>query len=210
MRVLIISAALGTKHTKQISGQINHDVDFIFYNDDNFPKRTSSFTPRMNAKILKMLGWMLNPGYDYYIWMDSNFSVSRNDAVSWFINSIGSHDALFFKHPQRSSILKEAQFMVSQVEKGDAYLAGRINGEPVLEQAEAYCKKDGYVDDLLIAASSFCYKATEGIKDMLRDWYFHTCVYSIRDQISLPYVLRKHKIDFKLIEENVFGLKYLK
>jgi TOD1/MUCI70, glycosyltransferase-like domain len=210
MRILVVSALIGTNKSKSISKQEGHDVEFIFYNNANFPIRTASFTPRMNSKIPKMLAWMLNPGYDYYIWMDSNFSMHRNDSVQWFIENIGHAHALFFNHPQRSSIMDEAKFMVSRAEQGDTYLTGRIDGEPVLDQAELYCAEDWFEDDLLIAASSFCYRPSKQMKEFLRDWYFHTCVFSIRDQISLPYLIKKHSIDFKLINENVFGLKYLK
>lgn len=210
MRILVISASLGTTAEKTITKQEGYVVDFVFYNDNNFPKRTASFTPRMNAKILKMLAWMTNPGYDYYLWMDSNFSISRNDVIKWFMNNIGDSDALFFKHPERSSINSEALFMRDRAKAGDSYLIGRIDGEPIVEQALRYIEAEGYNDSLLIAASSFFYKNTERMRAALKEWYFETCIGSIRDQLSLPYVLKEFDIDFKLMEENVFNLKYLK
>ena len=209
MKVLVISAAIGSKSTKSISEQSGHDVDFVFYNDDNYQLRKLSFTPRMNAKTFKMLAWELHPGYDMYIWMDSYFSMNRNDAVDWFVEKIGRKEALFFNHPNRSSIMDEANYMESEAARGNQHLKNRVDGEPVLKQVGMYLRK-GYVDDLLIAASSFCYKPTDAVKMALKDWYLNVCLYSIRDQISLPYVLKQHKINFELINENVFELRYLK
>lgn len=211
-KVLVISAALGSTQTKVIAKQKDFNVDFAFYNDDNFHKRSASFTPRMNAKLLKMLGWKYNPGYDYYIWMDSYFNMTRPDTVKWFIESMGDKDALFFKHPSRNSIIDEAKFMESKVAEGDTYLKNRIKGEPVLDQAKTYCAEDKFKDSFLIAASAFCYssKLVSHPYNVMEEWFFNVCTGSIRDQISLPYVLQKFGVNFKLIEENVFALKYLK
>lgn len=210
MKVLVISAAMGSNREKKIAEQEAHDVDFVFYNDSNFPTRASSFTPRMNAKIFKMMAWMLHPGYDLYIWMDNYFNISRPDTAKWFVDNLGENDALFFKHPNRSSIISEAMFMVERVKKGDDYLEGRINGEPVLEQAKRYRNEDWFEDDFLIAASSFCYRGNKAMQSAMEDWYLQTCLFSVRDQISLPYILKKHGINFTLILENVFEIKYLK
>lgn len=210
MKVLVISAAMGSNREKKIAEQEGHDVDFVFYNDINFPTRVSSFTPRMNAKIFKMMAWMLHPRYDLYIWMDNYFNINRNDTVKWFIDNLGENDALFFNHPSRSSIIGEAMFMVEKVAKGDTYLKGRINGEPVMEQAKRYREEEWFKDDLLIAASSFCYRGNRAMQLAMEDWYLQTCLFSVRDQISLPYIIKKHGINFTLINENVFSIKYLK
>lgn len=210
MRVLVISASLGTEATKTIAEQDGHEVDFVFYNDNNFPKRTASFTPRMNAKIPKMLGWMLNPGYDAYLWMDNNFSITRSDTIQWFVSQLGENDTLFFKHPSRTEIMSEAKFMRHKVSEGDLYLKGRIEGENIIEQTIRYYANPNFNDDLLIAACAFMYRPTKYMQSILKEWYFETCIGSIRDQLSLPYVLKKNNCNFKLIPDNVFGLKYLK
>lgn len=212
MRVLVVSANMGRTVSNTVVKQKDFDVDFICYNDTNLPLRKSSFTPRMNAKIPKMLAWLINPGYDYYIWMDSYFNMNRDDSVAWFMKNIKGHDALFFQHKQRNTIVSEAKFMKDEYDKGNSYIQSRINGEPVCEQADNYVKS-GFVDNTLIVASSFCYSA-ELVKNkeynVMKEWYFQTCFWSIRDQVSLPYVLQLFNINYKLSEENVFGLKYLK
>lgn len=213
MKVLVISAGFGIASHKEIAKQKNHFVDFVFFNDSNFPTRDASFTPRMNGKIPKMLAWLYYPGYDYYIWMDSYFKMSQEDSVAWFVSQMQGYDALFFKHPYRSSIMSEAEYMESEAEKGNTYLTPRLKGEPVLRQAKAYCADKDFKDELLIAACAFCYSGKiveDKGNNLMKEWYLQTCIGSVRDQISLPYVLSKFNVNYKLIEENVFGLKYLK
>lgn len=188
-------------------------ADFICYNDANFPPRTASFTPRMVSKIPKMLGWLLHPSYDYYIWIDSDMNMNRPDAVAWFIENINSHDVLFFKHPERSSIKDEIDFIKKQVNAGNEKLQKKVLNEPIEKQVEKYLYDDKFIDNVLIAAGAFCYsrdvvKNTED--NFMKAWFFETCFWSIRDQLSLPYVIQKYRVNYKLIAENIYKHKYLK
>lgn len=213
MKVLVVSVNVGSTKSNIVAPQDGHDVSFICYNDSNFPGRRASFTPRMNAKIPKMLAWELNDGFDYYIWMDSYFNMNHPDSVDWFIKTIGNHDALFFKHPSRSSILDEAKFMIARMDAGDKYITGRINAEPIMDQVEKYLKDSTFSDNILIAASCFCYSSRLVINrryNPMKEWFYQVCMGSIRDQLSLPYILHTFNVNYKTVCDNVFSLKYLK
>jgi hypothetical protein len=205
MRVMVLSANMGSSQFNHMVKQEGVEADFNCYNDTNFPMRTSSFTPRMRGKIPKMLGWILHPGYDYYIWMDMTLSMSRPDAVTWYLNQLSGSDAVFFKHPQRDTVLDEARTMVAW-SKNSEEMRSRINGEPVVQQAERYRMDPSYSDDMLIEASSFCYssKLVENMDfNIMKEWYFQVCFQSIRDQISLPYCLKKFNVKYNLIYRDV-------
>ena len=212
-KVLVVSANLGRDGKNTVVKQTGAMVDFLFINKRNWPDRNASFTPRMNAKIPKMLAWKIKPGYDYYLWIDSYFNIHHSDTISWFLEQIGDHDILLFKHQQRSSIKDEARFMAEKRDAGDSYIIQRIKGEPVVNQAMFYSSDENFKDDLLIAASAFFYSSNliqNKDYNLLKEWYFETCFFSIRDQISLPYLLWKFKTDYKLLNEDVFSCKYLK
>jgi hypothetical protein len=213
MRVLVLSASIYGKKVSHMVKQEGVSADFIFYNESNLPTRTSSFTPRMTAKIPKMLGWLLHPGYDYYIWIDDRYSMSRPDAVAWFLENIQGHDALFFKHPERSSVLKEAEYMDYWSKHGREHYAVKIVGEPIVEQAKMYCSDHNFKDNLLIEAGVFCY-SSEIVKNteynVMKEWFFEVCTKSIRDQLSLPYVLQKFRINYKLLTPNARSVIYLR
>lgn len=213
MKVLVLSASILGKKTSHMVKQEGVIADFIFYNEHNFPSRQSSFTPRMTAKIPKMMGWMLKPGYDFYIWVDNTFDIKRPDAVAWFIQEIAGHDILLLKNPYRSSIKKEAEFMHERISKNASNFLDRISGEPIMEQVNSYLSDHTFTDNKLMAGGLFCYSA-ELVKNteynFMKEWFFHTCFYSIRDQLSLPYLLHKMKINYKLSDYNYFNFPYAK
>lgn len=213
MKVCVLSACIGGNKKNHVVKQEGFEVDFFFYNNGNLPTRQSSFTPRMNAKIPKMLGWMLNPGYDYYIWMDDRFGMSRPDAVAWFIQNIKGHDALFFKHPFRNTIKQECDYMLRLLNNKSRIFEERLNGEDIEKQINIYLSDHRYADNKLFCGGSFCY-SSELVKNtdynFMKEWFFHTCYYSIRDQLSLPYLIYQFNINYKIIKDNVFNLEYLK
>lgn len=212
-RVCVISANMGGTKRNIVVPQEGYSVDFMCYNDSNFLKRSSSFTPRMTSKIPKMLGWLLNPGYDYYIWMDARFNMRLPDSVDWFVRNMGTHDMLLFKHPWRSTIADEAIFIDEQVKNGHKILTDKTHGEDTLVQAERLCGESWFKDNFLIAAGAFCYSANVVENrdfNIMKEWFFQTCIGSIRDQISLPYCLQKLNTDYVVMDSDIYTLKYLR
>lgn len=212
-KVLIISSNMGRRVSNTVVKQEGVSADYICYNDTNFPTRSSSFTPRMTSKIPKMIGWMLNPGYDFYIWIDNYFNIKRPDAAAWFIQEINGHDILLLKNPYRNSIKKEAEFMHERISENASNFMDRIGGEPIMEQVETYFLDHTFTDNKLMAGGIFCY-SSELVKNteynFMKEWFFHTCFYSIRDQLSLPYLLHKMKVNYKLSDYNYFNFPYAK
>ena len=52
------------------------DVSIAYYTDKNTPTRHNSMTPRLKAKIPKMLEWQ-NKKADWYVWMDSSVKLKE-------------------------------------------------------------------------------------------------------------------------------------
>lgn len=196
VKVALISADLGGCRNNLTSGYVKQELpagwslDTFFFDDANFPTRPS-LSPRLQAKIPKMLGYELAPGYDFYIWIDSSFTLSRKDAVSWFVNSCSGHDMVVFRHPQRSSISDELGYIREAMRVGDRYLLGRYQGEPLEEQVKLYLSDPGFRDDSLYALGAFVYRkemlSTPGA-NIMPLWYYHNARYSIQDQLSFPYL----------------------
>jgi len=176
-------------------------VDVIRYNNVNFPLKPSS-TPRAQAKIPKMLGWELNPNYDYYIWMDSTFEVKRADSIMWLISLIEGDDFLFFKHPHRATVKQEYEYLESEILKKNKYIEERYAGE--------HYNGDWFNTPLqLLAAGVFMYRNLPEVRAILRNWYYQTIRYNINDQLSLPYVIDSDKlIRVKVIDHNILHNKY--
>src|ERR1035437_9134074 len=104
MKVAIISANLGSFDKPVEHARQSVPCDFFHFTDENFPPRFNSMTSRLQARIVKILGWQMVPGYDYYIWVDSSCALSRPDSVNWFLEQCRNVDMAVFKHPHRKTI----------------------------------------------------------------------------------------------------------
>ena len=160
-----------------------------------------------------MLAWELYPNYDYYIWIDVRFNMTRPDAVQWFIDQLGNNSAAFFKHSERNSIESELITVEDRMLSGDSYLITRYDGEPMRKQVESYLSDTTFIDNILIEAGAFIYSRdiVENKKhNIMKEWFYHNCIWSVQDQLSLPYLLHKFNVNYTIISESIYECKYLK
>lgn len=207
MKILIISANMGSKATNTIAPQ-SVPFDFIRLDDSNFPVRQNAMHPRLVGKIPKMMAWDLYPGYDVYLWIDAPFSFKKSNSLQWYLDQLGNKEAAFFAHPNRHTIDQELQFMLELMDKGDGYLLQRYEGESMVGQVEGrYLNDKNFVDDKLFACTSFIYtkKLVENKEyNVMKEWFFHNCMWSVQDQLSLPYLLHKFNVNYNTINEDVY------
>jgi len=207
MKILVITANVSGNSTNTVVPQTVLGVEFIQLNNSNFPVRTNAMHPRLQGKIPKMLAWELYPDYDYYIWIDSAFSFLRTDSVQWFLDQLGDKQAAFFTHPYRKSIKEEVDFVVNNMGNNDQYLIDRYRNENMTDQVNTYLKDDQYIDNVLISAGAFIYSADivrNRENNVMKEWFYQNCLWSVQDQLSLPYVLQKYNIDYNIINKNIF------
>ena len=57
---------------------------------------------------------------------------------------------------------------------------------------------DNYEDDLLLHAAIFAYRDTDAVRSMFKEWWLHTSIYHLCDQLSFPYVLKKSGVRFNV------------
>lgn len=213
MKVAIISANLGNfdPPSTYVEQKLSEDVELsiIQYNDKNFLPRTKAMTPRLQARIPKMFGWEMAPGFEYYIWLDASLSILHKDSVMWFLDKcLGYHMALF-KHPDRNSIFEEYSYIKKRVEDKSKYLTSRYEGELLEEQLRAVSVDEEFVDDTLYATTAFVYKNNGRVRQALTDWWVHTSRYHIVDQLALPFVVYMNECRINKIEENLYKIPYI-
>ena len=217
-RVLVTSAAMGSRRSNSVAlpqchGDQQLAVDFVSFNDATHPTRERAMHPRLAGKIPKMLAWEVHPGYDYYLWIDSCFTMTRKDAVGWFLDQLGNHDAAFFRHRYRTSISEELDFVTSGMRAGDEYLLERYRGEDMAGQVASYLADPTFSDTLLIEAGAFIYSAKivqDAKSNVMKEWFHQNCRWSVQDQLSLPYVLHEFNIDFALFDSaSIYECEYL-
>ena len=216
-KVHIVTADFGD-HVKGFNPKLpyqltkNFEVSFSVYNDNNTPSRSLSLHPRLKGKIPKMLEWMEFDA-DYYFWVDSKFKIISNIFVEEIITLLGEADFGLLKHPYRNSILSELEYMEHAMkEENERYLLDRYTGENMRKQVESYIGSDGFVDDKLFAMGFFVY--TKNVVEnkewnIMKDWFFNNTYWSIQDQLSFPFLLSKHNINYKVFDFHLFNNPYV-
>jgi hypothetical protein len=207
MRILLTTASFGTplRSYWELQQSERHDICYRRYNDVNFPFRDYSLTPVLKSKFVKMLAHEMNPGYDLYVWMDATFSLYRTDAADAFAAEIRNAEIALYRHDARSSIMTEARQIGQFIGEGFRRMVRRAGDEPVMEQAQHYCSDEAFADDSLYNGGIIVYRPSAA--PLMRDWYGEVCRWSVRDQISLPYVIHRHRPHLHVIEGSIYHNK---
>lgn len=177
----------------------NVEVSTAYYTDDNTPSRHNAMTPRLKSKIPKMLEWQFIEA-DWYVWMDSSIKLKKNvdDIPSLILKTAGENPLCFFRHSAGNSIREEVFRIRASVKNNHQYLVKRCEGEPLLEQMVHYYGDPDFKDNLLLAGTFFAYHRSAA--PMLLEWFNQNVTWSLRDQISLPYVIQKSGLKHSLFE----------
>jgi hypothetical protein len=209
MKIAVITSNMGAFDKNYETTEQSISADFYRFGDDNFPIRKNAMTPRLQARIPKMFGWQMIPGYDFYIWYDSSLAVTSKDMASWFLEQLGDADAVFLKHPDRNTVCEEAEFIKQKVKEKHWYLFPRYENELIDEQINELSEPTGYKDNLLIASTTFMYRNNVLAHDLMKEWWYHTSRYHIVDQLGLPYAIYRSGCKVNIINDNYLHLKHL-
>ncbi len=185
------------------------DYDNHVFTDENFPPRHKVMMPRLQAKIPKCFGWQLAPDYDYYLWLDGNFILSHEDSMKHFYDNCQGHDMVVLLHPKRPNIRQEFRYVRRGMHQS-SFLQARYQNELLEEQWEVIQADKDYKDDLLLSGGMFMYKNTPAVQSALKEWWHHITRYEIMDQLAFPYVLKKAKLNLKILSDNYGHCWYVK
>lgn len=215
IRVLVTTSGVGSLHElkttwlKQTTEEF--DVTYNRYDNNNYPSRENSMSARLKGKIHRMLEWEEYPDYDYYIWMDSTFHILKPDAIKYAVASIGSADICLFPHPDRHSIREELDLVNELVKQGNPYIISRYGGERINQQVRHYYLDEDFVDDTLFATGCFIYSRNlveNREHNLMKEWFYHNCIWSVQDQLSLPYLIKKMQVNYNLFDTDIYHNPY--
>jgi hypothetical protein len=208
-RVLVTTAAFGSNLSSLWVPQQSNKYDIVYnrITESNQSSRFKALHPRLRAKIPKMAVWEDNPDYDYYIWLDSWVSIRSPNIVEKFVNECQDVDACFFKHCARSSVEQELDFCLTLMNDGNEYLLSRYQGENMKEQVIHYYRDKSWIDNNLFECCIFIYnkRVIENTNyNLMKEWLYHNLIWSVQDQLSLPYLLHKFKTNYKILNGTAY------
>lgn len=214
MRLLIYSANLGSfdkpqDHVEQILPESIDKIDYWNCTDEDFPPRFNSMTPRLQARIVKMMAWEMRPGYDYYLWVDASCRLPREDSAAWFLKQLGDADIAVFKHNKRLTVGEEAEYLKDRLElekegRKKPYVLPRYENERLDDQMVVVDP-----EQRLFASTAFIMKDTVPARDAMTFWWLHTSLYHSIDQLSLPHAITSAGAAVNVIEEDYLKCQYL-
>lgn len=138
MKVALITANLGSMDLERSVPPQNFPYDRFYFNEKSpgiFPGHTSD--TRMRAKFYKIVPH-LDPQleeYDIFIWIDGNIQIKSEFFIQDLVVACsGAYSFAISKHPERSTIYEEADFIVNQLNSGSRYLSSRYSVDSIRKE----------------------------------------------------------------------------
>lgn len=206
MKIAVITANFGNYDSfKEPNNIKNVELFDWFYFTDNteitsniYKIITKSYHSEQNKNVLKAKYYkvqhhqidFLNK-YEYIIWHDASLNIQNTNFVHDILKLISSEpNMILFTHPCRKTV-KEEVTILNTIKK--------FKDQDFTNQFEIYIK-NGFIDDAgLYAMGFFCRKIEPIINKLFDEWFTEINTYTVRDQVSFPYLLWKNKVEPAII-----------
>ncbi len=174
---------------------INSNIDYYAFTDQEIPKGSvwkkmdiSCYTQLdglddyHRAKYLKMFPYEFFPNYDFSIWIDGNVKL----VADTYPLAVMAEDAAIatYENPIHDCIYTEKNYMIFHKRVSPGLIEKQINDY----------KKDGFPEHFGMRELSIIYRkhTDQECYEIMKEWWEHVNKYTMRDQISLPFLLWKH------------------
>ena len=159
------------------------------------PPCTAFPDPRRNARLQKIIPHkFLNSQYSIYIDGNIALCVPAQQLVEEFLQD---KDIAVFRHPYRDCIYDEAKVCARH----------GLDSVRILKRQTADYKKAGYPKKAGLCECNFIIRRhTPSINELNEKWWAEYCQYSVRDQLSFPFVFPLKEV--ALIEGNIRSHPY--
>ena len=206
MKIAILTSVIGLGGSKIYDPEFNYQrpgeidyyafVDFLHpcqvwrqINLSKFSIIDQKYQDRRNAKLPKVLGSLLVPGYDFYIWHD-NYAEVRMHPHKLIQNYLKDNYISVFRHPQRNCAYQE----IETVTRYGVDLETNLTGIKSFFQTQGFPENQG-----LFELSSFIYRNNLTMTSFMLSWWELICKYTSRDQITFPYLLKKYNVPYAVL-----------
>jgi hypothetical protein len=149
-------------------------------------------TTRLDAKWYKIMPHRVFPDSPYTLWIDGNLQLTPAFSL---LHILGSYlhsdvDLVLFPHPSRRCIYEEAW----ECRRRELDAPERLYAQVAKYTREGYPPNRG-----LMEAGFLLRRNNERMQALNEAWWTEITTGSVRDQISLPFLLWKHKVNFALL-----------
>jgi hypothetical protein len=175
------------------------DLDYIAFAEDFVPVPDPWIRSRIprrfvdnrrTSRFLKTHAHTLLPGYDISVWVDGAFQL-RNLKAKNLDLALGPAHIAFFQHDLRDCAYAEAEVVSRTKLDSPESVAWTVKQL----EAHAYPRRAGMVATGLVVQRP----KSQVLMDAMEEWWHMILNGSQRDQLSINFVLWKHKIQYAVI-----------
>ncbi len=202
MKVLIYTSIFGDYDDLKNHVEQNIDCDFLHF---SAPHEELGDNPRLQSKYYKILPHRLlgnGMGYDYTIWIDGSIRIESPNFAEYFVSQAKDSWAMF-KHSWRDCLFQEI---------AEAHSMAKYADQPMIEQGQAYMDDGMPFNAGLYSCGMICRNAKNlEVMALGEMWWREILKWGIKDQVSLPYVLRKNNstvniCDREMLDSDLFTI----
>lgn len=209
-KIVIYTGIFGNYDTLLPPLYRDEGVDYICYTDDK--NLTSSDwqiryveceqeNMALEVRKYKCLPHIFMADYDVSVWIDANIQI-QSSILNYIEENMQDTGMLFFVHYARNCIYEEGAINI---------LLHKENTGKIVEQMYEY-HKEKYPEHNGLFCGNFIVREhnRQTVAAIMEQWYAEVRKRSLRDQLSLPYVLWKNKIRPDVCWGYVNDNKYVK
>jgi len=210
--MVVYTAIIGAYDTLKDPTVIDDGVRYVCFTDQPDVKSKvweihqidydDSISPALLTRKFKLLPHCFFPKTKTSVWADASLQI-RGSIKSLLSNYQSTSNLLFFPHQERFCIYDEAAICVLGFVKKMK--------ESIYPQMMKYLS-EGFPYNYGLLCGGFMARNHNdaAVKKAMEDWYMEVERFSPRDQLSLPYVLWKHHLDYDLIPYDIYDNPWMK
>lgn len=207
-RVVVVSAIFGGRDTPRPAPQASDVDEFVMFTDDRpnavgwghlvgYPEMADSTLTgfRAMARAIKTQALDLLPHADVVVWVDGRIQVTDVPLRPLLAHALAKHDIAGFPHPWRRSAYAEAR----ECEALGLAPAQALRAQEAAYRVAGLPEASGLWNTMVLARRN-----TPAMRELGRAWWHEICTHTVRDQISLPYVLWRQGITMGRLGRDVY------
>jgi hypothetical protein len=149
--------------------------------------------------------YKINPvitDYEFCVYLDGSFQIASPDFLEFMLDNLTGNQIAFFKHPWRDCIYDEAEVCMTKP---------KYNHKDIRAQMEEYVNDRMPRHYGLWACGCFAFRNNQSVSSFRNLWWQELSTASTMDQISLPYLVRRHRFEkaVKTIDKDIYDNEYL-
>lgn len=198
-KIVIYSAMTNNYDELPLQFIKDENIDFIFFSDIDIKSNFWNIIrfdfeyrePRRTAKIFKILPHLFFEHYEISLWVDSNMIIK--DKSIFYVKQLLNIDysIALLKHNRRNCIYQEAK---------ECIFWGKDYDEIIENQITKY-KNNNYPSNNGLNNGGFLIRKHNQIQNIMEEWWKEVDLFSVRDQLSLNYIIWKNKLHIKHINK---------